>query len=105
MICMPNARILTRMVWREMPSKRDAEQARCVTLIAMRVAENHAGQRLGTVGSRIVAETLIALVQRHRASFLNHPGAAEIKPNGIEVAPGHVIGSIADLLSFSGAPL
>jgi len=65
----------------------------------------HGGAFLGSVGSRIVAETLVGLVRRDRGSYLNHPNDPAVKPNGIEVAPGQVIGQIGDLLKFSGAPL
>ncbi|MGH7038464.1 MAG: peroxidase family protein [Stellaceae bacterium] len=63
------------------------------------------GNRLGSVGSRIVGETLIGLVQKDRSSYLNHLQHPTVKANGIEVAAGHVIGTIADLLVFCGAPL
>ena len=43
------------------------------------------GNRLGSVGSRIVAETLTALVLRDRASYANNPQDPAIKPNGIDV--------------------
>jgi hypothetical protein len=65
----------------------------------------HGGNSLGSVGSRIVAETLIGLVQRDPASFMNNTGNAAVRANGIEVAPGKVIATIADMLDFSGAPL
>ena len=64
----------------------------------------HGGDFLGSVGSRIVAETLIGLVRRDRSSYLNQPGHPVIKPNGIEVATGQIISTIGDLLHFSGAP-
>lgn len=63
------------------------------------------GNRLGSVGSRIVAETLVALVYRDKASYINNIQDAAVKQNGIEVANGTVIGSIADLLKFAGVPL
>lgn len=63
------------------------------------------GNRLGSVGSRIVAETLSALVRRDGASYFNNPQDPAVKPNGIDVGGGTVIATIADLLKFSGAPL
>jgi hypothetical protein len=65
----------------------------------------HDGAFLGSVGSRIVAETLVGLVRRDRGSYFNFRGDPAIKANGIEVAPGTVISSIADILKFSGAPI
>ena len=63
------------------------------------------GNRLGSVGSRIVAETLFALVTRDRASYINNLQDTAVKPNGIDVGGGTIIATIADLLQFSGAPL
>jgi hypothetical protein len=61
------------------------------------------GNRLGSVGSRIVTETLSAMVSRDRASYLNNLQDAAVKPSGIEVGGGKIIATIADLLQFSGA--
>ena len=63
------------------------------------------GNRLGSVGSRIVAETLTALVLRDRASYANNPQDPAIKPNGIDVGGGTIIATIRQLLKFSGAPI
>ena len=63
------------------------------------------GNRLGSVGSRIVAETLIALVRRDGASYWNNMQDPAVKANGIDVGGGTVIATIGDLLKFSGAPL
>ncbi len=65
----------------------------------------HDGAFLGSVGSRIVAETLVGLVRRDRGSYFNFRGDPAIKANGIEVAPGTIISTIADIIKFSGAPL
>jgi len=65
----------------------------------------HDGNFLGSVGSRIVAETLAGLVRRDRGSYANNLQDPAVKPNGIEVAPGHVISTLSDLLVFSGVPL
>ncbi len=62
------------------------------------------GNRLGSVGSRIVAETLYALVSRDRASYINNLQDPAVKPNGIDVG-GTIIATIAELLQFSGAPI
>ena len=63
------------------------------------------GDRLGSIGSRIVAETLVALVYRDKASYINNPQDTAVKPNGIEVAGGTVIATIADLLRFAGVSI
>ncbi len=65
----------------------------------------HQGKFLGSVGSRIVAETLTGLVQRYPSSYVNFPLDPAIKPNGIEVAPAQVVGTLADLLTVAGVPL
>lgn len=62
------------------------------------------GNRLGSVGSRCVAETLTALVRRDGASYANNRQDPAVKPNGIDVN-GTIIATIADLLKFSGTPL
>jgi hypothetical protein len=63
------------------------------------------GNRLGSVGSRIVAETLYGLARKDPTSYLNNLQEPAVKANGIEVAPGQVIATIADLLEFAGVPL
>ncbi len=63
------------------------------------------GNRLGSVGGRIVAETLSALVRRDGASYINNRQDEAVKPNGIDVGGGTIIATIADLLCFSGVPL
>jgi hypothetical protein len=63
------------------------------------------GNRLGSVGSRIVAETLAALVRRDGASYWNNMQDPAVKANGIDVGGGTIIATIGDLLSFSGAPI
>lgn len=62
------------------------------------------GEHLGSVGSRIVAETLTGLIYRDRGSYLNNQTDPAIKPNGIDVG-GSVISTIADLIQFAGAPV
>ncbi len=63
------------------------------------------GNRLGAVGSRIVAETLIGLLRKDRSSYLNNSMNPAVTPGGINVATGHVIATIGDLLTFAGAPI
>jgi heme peroxidase len=63
------------------------------------------GNRLGSVGSRIVAETLYGLVKKDPSSYLNNLQDAAVKSNGVEVAAGHIVATIADLLEFAGVPL
>ena len=63
------------------------------------------GNRLGSVGSRIVAETLSrARSSRWRELLEQHANPA-VKANGIDVGGGTIIATIGDLLKFSGAPL
>ena len=63
------------------------------------------GNRLGSVGSRIVAETLTALVFRDRGSYINNLLDPAVTPEGIDVGGDTLIATIGDLLEFSGAPL
>ena len=49
------------------------------------------GDRLGSVGSRIVAETLSALVRRDGASYFNNLQDPAVKLNGIDVGGGTII--------------
>lgn len=62
------------------------------------------GNRLGSMGSRIVAETLAGLVRRDPASYINNQQDAAVKASGIDVGATK-IATIADLLAFSGAPI
>jgi nucleoid-associated protein YgaU len=55
------------------------------------------GQRLGPVGSTLVAEVLIGLVRRSRSSFLRYPGWSPSLPCA---QPGHF--TLPDLLAFAG---
>jgi hypothetical protein len=63
------------------------------------------GNRLGSVGSRIVAETLGALVYRDKASYINSSQDSAVTANGIDVGGGVLIATMADLLKFAGVPL
>lgn len=65
----------------------------------------HGGNRLGPVGSRIVGETLYGLVERQRASYLNHQDDPAVTATGVEVSAGTVISTIGELLSFAGVPI
>ncbi|HYR08940.1 MAG TPA: heme peroxidase family protein [Longimicrobium sp.] len=56
-----------------------------------------AGNRLGPLGGRIVAETFVRLLKRDPDSFMNVPGFTPSLPSS---APGTFM--IADLLEFSG---
>jgi nucleoid-associated protein YgaU len=60
-------------------------------------AKHHGGERLGPVGSTIVAEVLIGLVRRSRNSILRLPGWIPSLPSS---TPGHF--DLADLLRFAG---
>ncbi len=57
----------------------------------------HGGQRLGPLGSTLVAEVLIGLVRRSQDSFLRQPGW---KPSLASAKPGTF--ELADLLRFAG---
>jgi hypothetical protein len=59
-------------------------------------AKHHGGQRLGPVGSTIVAEVLIGLVRRSDDSILRTPGWTPTLPSA---TPGRV--ELADLLRFA----
>ena len=59
-------------------------------------AKHHGGQRLGPVGSTIVAEVLIGLVRRSEDSILRSPGWVPSLP---AAQPGRF--EVADLLRFA----
>jgi hypothetical protein len=57
-----------------------------------------AGNQLGPVGGRIVAETFVRILKRDASSYVNVPGGfAPMLPS---VAPGDF--TVADLIAFSG---
>lgn len=61
-----------------------------------------AGESLGAVGSRLVAETLIGLLKQSPNSYLNS-NAEEIKTDGIKLpGSGKSVKTIADLLRYAG---
>lgn len=69
-------------------------------------AVQQSGARLGELGSRIVAETIIGLLKNDPNSYLNNTHDPAVKPNRIEVAPG-APGNITNLesfLAYAGAP-
>ena len=72
--------------------------------ILREAAVQQQGERLGEVGSRIVAETLINLLKEDPNSYLNNRHDPAVKQNGIDVkpGPGGVIGGIVDLLKKAG---
>jgi hypothetical protein len=57
----------------------------------------NAGNRLGPLGARIVAETFVRMLKRDEDSFMSVPGFAPSLPGSV---PGTF--TIADLLEFSG---
>ena len=68
-------------------------------------AVQQGGQRLGEVGSRIVAETMIGSLKQDPNSYLNNRSDPAVKPNAIDVnaaAPGGRIRTLVDLLRFAG---
>jgi len=61
------------------------------------------GQKLGEIGSRIIAETLISLVKNDPNSYLNNREDKAVKKNGIDVKTGSggLINQISDILEFA----
>lgn len=78
----------------------------------LREAFSHgAGEHLGAIGSRMVAETLVSLIQDDPVSVLNHPDArdlivsarkAKAGQSGLKTPVG-TIGTISDLVKAAGA--
>lgn len=62
-----------------------------------------AGETLGAVGSRLVAETLIGILKHDRNSFLNNRQHTRVTAAGIKV-PGRSqpIASLADMIDYAG---
>ncbi|MEO1623969.1 MAG: heme peroxidase family protein [Bacteroidota bacterium] len=63
--------------------------------------------RMGVVGSKIVAETLIGLIKRDPNSYLNNMDDPAVQPNGIKVPffKGGAIKSFANFLKHAEVPL
>jgi hypothetical protein len=61
---------------------------------------NAQGNTLGAVGSRIVAETVIAQVRHDPTSYLRQ--SAWSPTSGVRLSDGSPIRSIADFLRFGG---
>ncbi|MGR9117449.1 MAG: peroxidase family protein [Gammaproteobacteria bacterium] len=61
------------------------------------------GQKLGEVGSRIVAETLISLVKNDPNSYINNRDDNAVRRNGVDVKPGFggLINQMSDILEFA----
>jgi hypothetical protein len=68
-------------------------------------AVQQGGARLGELGSRLVAETVVGLVKGDPNSYLNNRHDPAVRHNGIDVRPGAggLIQSLRDLLVFAGA--
>ncbi len=62
------------------------------------------GQRLGELGSRLVAETLVSLVKNDPNSYLNHRHDPAVKERFIDVMPGigGRVNALADMLKIAG---
>ena len=62
------------------------------------------GERLGEVGSRLVAETFIGSLKQDPNSYLNNLTDPAMKNNGVDVKPGAGgrIRNLVDLLKFAG---
>jgi hypothetical protein len=63
-----------------------------------------AGNSLGELGSRIVAETLIGLIRFDPKSFLHAHGGGWDPSKGVKLANGDPIVTIRDLFEFAGLP-
>jgi hypothetical protein len=69
------------------------------------------GQRLGVVGSRVVAETIIGVLLTDPESYLSHnprwtPAEATPGAGGpLKLSDGRTIGTIGDLLRFAGVAI
>lgn len=59
------------------------------------------GNSLGAVGSSLVAETLIGLVKLDPNSYLNNAQHPAVKYGGVEVMPGQVVSTMADILKIA----
>ena len=59
------------------------------------------GESLGSVGSRLVAETLLGFLKHDPNSFLNNSAHGRVRPSGIKV-PGRLdpIGSLAEMIDY-----
>lgn len=65
------------------------------------------GERLGELGSRLVAETVIGLLKQDPNSYLNNRHDRAVRPNGIDLTPaggGPVIRRLRDIVAFVQAP-
>ena len=62
------------------------------------------GDRLGEVGSRLVAETIIGLLKQDPNSYLNNMHDTSVRPTSIDVNPtaGGTIRTLEDILDFAG---
>ena len=67
-------------------------------------AVQQGGERLGEVGSRLVAETIIGLLRQDNGSFLRNRTDPAVKPDGIEVEPGSgkLVAKLTDILATAG---
>lgn len=67
-------------------------------------AVQHEGERLGEVGSRLVAETIIGLLKQDPNSYLNNSADRAVKVNSVDVKPGAGgdIRTLTDILNFAG---
>ena len=60
------------------------------------------GESLGSVGSRLVSETLLGLLKHSPNSFLNNATHGRVRPSGIK-APGRLdpIGTLAEMIDYT----
>ncbi|MEQ9438612.1 MAG: heme peroxidase family protein [Cyclobacteriaceae bacterium] len=64
------------------------------------------GNRLGEIGSRIVAETIIGLLKQDPNCYLNNHHDPAVSDGGIDVNPGFggLVSTLQGMLRFAGAP-
>lgn len=88
-----------------------AEKSPLWFYILQEAAVQQQGQKLGIVGSKLVAETLIGLVKEDRNSYFNNQNSKEVELDingdviGIKVAPDfRPIKTIADIIELAQKP-
>ena len=65
-------------------------------------AVQQGGQRLGELGSRLVAETLVGLLRQDHGSFMHHRDDPAVHHDGVEVLAGDKVQTITDILRIAG---
>ena len=82
------------------------EESTPLWFYVLREAELIGGAKtLGPVGSRLLAESVLGLLNADSESYLNHATNKAVSPTGIEISSGFsttTIGSLADLVRYAG---